>query len=49
MPGRCRRARLLASRSNYHQQALDMGLKYNLGLYLSDRVTDQARAARLKA
>jgi outer membrane protein TolC len=30
-------------------QALDMGLKYNLGLYLSDRVTDQARAARLKA
>jgi len=31
------------------EQALDMGLKYNLGLYLSDRVTDQARAARLKA
>ena len=30
-------------------QALDMGLKYNLGLYLSDRATDQARAARLKA
>ena len=30
-------------------QALDMGLKYNLGLYLSDRVTDQTRAARLKA
>ncbi len=30
-------------------QALDMGLKYNLGLYLSGRVTDQARAARLKA
>jgi len=30
-------------------QALDMGLKYNLGLYLSDRVTEQARAARLKA
>ena len=30
-------------------QALDMGLKYNLGLYLSDRLTDQARAARLKA
>jgi len=29
-------------------QALDMGLKYNLGLYLSDRVTEQARAARLK-
>ena len=25
------------------EQALDMGLKYNLGLYLSDRVTDQAR------
>ncbi len=31
------------------EQALDMGLKYNLGLYLSGRVTDQARAARLKA
>jgi outer membrane protein TolC len=31
------------------EQALDMGLKYNLGLYLSDRVTDQARAAQLKA
>ncbi len=31
------------------EQALDLGLKYNLGLYLSDRVTDQARAARLKA
>jgi len=31
------------------EQALDMGLKYNLGLYLSDRVTDQARASRLKA
>jgi outer membrane protein TolC len=31
------------------EQALDMGLKYNLGLYLSDRVTDQARAARLRA
>jgi outer membrane protein TolC len=30
------------------EQALDMGLKYNLGLYLSDRVTEQARAARLK-
>jgi outer membrane protein TolC len=30
-------------------QALDMGLKYNLGLYLSDRATDQARAARLRA
>ena len=30
-------------------QALDMGLKYNLGLYLSERVTDQSRAARLKA
>src|SRR5271157_4980634 len=29
-------------------QALDMGLKYNLGLYLSDRATEQARAARLK-
>jgi len=31
------------------EQALDMGLKYNLGLYLSDRVTEQARAARLRA
>ncbi len=31
------------------QNALDRGLKYNLGLYLSDRVTEQARAARLKA
>ncbi len=31
------------------EQALDMGLKYNLGLYLSERVTDQSRAARLKA
>jgi len=30
-------------------QSLDMGLKYNLGLYLSDRVTDQTRAARLKS
>ena len=30
-------------------QALDMGLKYNLGLYLSDRATEQARAAQLKA
>lgn len=30
-------------------QALDLGLKYNLGLYLSDRTTEQARAARLKA
>src|SRR6516164_1237030 len=30
------------------EQALDMGLKYNLGLYLSDRATDQARAARLR-
>ena len=31
------------------QDALDRGLKYNLGLYLSDRVTDQTRAARLRA
>jgi outer membrane protein TolC len=31
------------------EQALDMGLKYNLGLYLSDRVTEQSRAAQLKA
>ena len=31
------------------EQALDMGLKYNLGLYLSERVNDQARAARLRA
>ena len=31
------------------EEALDLGLKYNLGLYLSDRVTEQARAARLKA
>jgi len=30
-------------------QALDMGLKYNLGLYLSERATEQSRAARLKA
>jgi len=28
--------------------ALERGLKYNLGLYLSDRVTDQTRAARLR-
>jgi len=31
------------------QDALDRGLKYNLGLYLSDRATEQARAARLRA
>ncbi len=31
------------------EQALDMGLKYNLGLYLSERTTEQARASRLKA
>jgi outer membrane protein TolC len=31
------------------EQALDLGLKYNLGLYLSDRATAQARAARLRA
>src|SRR5580658_8905498 len=29
--------------------ALDRGLKYNLGLYLSDRVTDQTRAAHLRS
>jgi len=31
------------------EDALDRGLKYNLGLYLSDRVTDQTRAARLRS
>jgi len=31
------------------QDALDRGLKYNLGLYLSDRATEQARAAHLRA
>ena len=31
------------------EDALDRGLKYNLGLYLSERTTDQARAARLRA
>jgi len=31
------------------QEALDRALKYNLGLYLSDRATEQARAARLRA
>src|SRR5271165_4076072 len=30
------------------EDALDRGLKYNLGLYLSDQTTDQTRAARLK-
>lgn len=30
------------------QEALDRALKYNLGLYLSDRTTDEARAARLR-
>jgi outer membrane protein TolC len=29
--------------------ALDRGLKYNLGLYLADRATDQARASHLLA
>ncbi len=29
--------------------ALDRGLKYNLGLYLSERTTDQSRAERLRA
>ena len=31
------------------QDALDRALKYNLGLYLSDRATEQARASRLRA
>ncbi len=31
------------------QDALERGLKYNLGLYLSDRATEQARASRLRA
>lgn len=31
------------------QDALDRALKYNLGLYLSDRATEQARAAQLRA
>ena len=31
------------------QDALERGLKYNLGLYLSDRVTEQTRASRLRA
>ncbi|HZP22553.1 MAG TPA: TolC family protein [Terriglobales bacterium] len=31
------------------QDALDRALKFNLGLYLSDRATEQARAARLRA
>ena len=31
------------------EDALDRGLKYNLGLYLADRATDQTRAARLRA
>ena len=31
------------------EEALDRGLKYNLGLYLSDRVTEQTRSARLRA
>jgi outer membrane protein TolC len=30
------------------EDALDRGLKYNLGLYLSDRATEQTRAARLR-
>src|SRR5271166_6186768 len=29
--------------------ALDRGLRYNLGVYLSDRVTEQTRAARIRA
>ena len=31
------------------EDALDRGLKYNLGLYLSDRTTDVIRAQRLRA
>ena len=31
------------------EDALDRGLKYNLGLYLADRATEQSRAARLRA
>ena len=31
------------------EDALDRGLKYNLGLYLSERATDQTRASRLRA
>jgi len=31
------------------EDALDRGLKYNLGLYLSERATEQTRAARLRA
>ena len=31
------------------EDALDRGLKYNLGLYLSERATDETRAARLRA
>ena len=31
------------------EDAIDRGLKYNLGLYLSDRATDQSRAARIRA
>ena len=31
------------------EDALDRGLKYNLGLYLSERATDQTRASRLRS
>ena len=31
------------------EDALDRGLKYNLGLYLSERVTEQSRADRLRS
>jgi len=31
------------------EEALDRGLKYNLGLYLSGQATEQSRAARLRA
>src|ERR1700680_105108 len=31
------------------EDALQRGLRYNLGLYLADRVTQQSRASRLRA
>jgi outer membrane protein TolC len=31
------------------EDALDRGLKYNLGLYLSERATEESRAARLRS
>ena len=49
-PVRCRRAsRPPRPIELTIEHALDMGLKYNLGLYLSDQITAEARAARLKA